>query len=39
MVAGASSRAAQPAAAREFIEFVLAPAALPVLKKRGMERG
>jgi molybdate transport system substrate-binding protein len=39
MVAGVSSRAAQHAAAAELIKFVMAPAALPVITKRGMERG
>jgi molybdate transport system substrate-binding protein len=39
MVAGVSSRTAQGAVARDLIKFVMAPVALPVLKKRGMERG
>jgi molybdate transport system substrate-binding protein len=39
MVAGVSPGAAQSAAAKELINFVMAPAALPVIKKRGMERG
>ena len=39
MVAGVSSRAPQGAVARDLIKFIMAPAALPVLKKRGMERG
>jgi molybdate transport system substrate-binding protein len=39
MVAGVSPNAAQSAAAKELIRFLTAPAALPVIKKRGMERG
>jgi molybdate transport system substrate-binding protein len=38
MVAGVSPRAAQAAAAKELIAFLTAPAALPVITKRGMER-
>lgn len=38
MVAGVSSGTTQGAAARELITFLVAPAALPVMKKRGMER-
>ena len=38
MVAGASSSSAQPAAAKEFINFVMTPASSSVMKKRGMER-
>jgi len=39
MVAGVSPSAAQSAAAKELIRFLTAPAAMPVIKKRGMERG
>ncbi len=39
MVAGVSPIAAQSAAAKELITFIMAPAALPVIKKKGMERG
>ena len=39
MVAGVSSRTPRGAFARDLIKFVMAPTALPVLKKRGMERG
>ena len=39
MVAGVSARSMRGAVARDLIKFVMAPAALPVLKKRGMERG
>jgi molybdate transport system substrate-binding protein len=39
MVAGVSSSAAQSAAAKDLVKFLMAPAALPVIKKRGMERG
>ena len=38
MVAGVSPTAAQGAAAKELITFIMAPAALPVIKKKGMER-
>ncbi len=38
MAAGVSSRAAQGAAARELLKFVMSPAAVPVLKAKGMER-
>ena len=38
MVAGASAKSAQGAAARELIEFLTAPAALPVITAKGMER-
>jgi molybdate transport system substrate-binding protein len=38
MVAGVSPTAAQSAAAKELITFIMAPAALPVIKKKGMER-
>ena len=38
MVAGVSPTAAQAAAAKELITFIMAPAALPVIKKKGMER-
>jgi molybdate transport system substrate-binding protein len=38
MVAGVSPSAAQTAAAKELITFLTAPAALPVIKKKGMER-
>lgn len=39
MTAGVSSNAGQSSAAKEIIKFLMAPAALPVIKKRGMERG
>jgi molybdate transport system substrate-binding protein len=39
MVAGVSPSAAQSATARELIKFLMAPAALPVIKTKGMERG
>ena len=39
MVAGVSSGTAQSAAATGLIKFVTAPAALPIIKKKGMERG
>lgn len=39
MVVGVSSRAAQRGAASELITFLTAPAALPVIAARGMERG
>lgn len=39
MVAGVGAGAAQNAAARELIRFLMAPSALPVIKKKGMERG
>jgi hypothetical protein len=39
MVAGVSSRTPRGAVARDLIKFVMAPTAVPVLKKRGMERG
>jgi molybdate transport system substrate-binding protein len=38
MVAGVSPTAAQSAAAKALIKFVMAPAALPVIKNKGMER-
>jgi molybdate transport system substrate-binding protein len=38
MVGGASTASKQAAAARDLIKFFTAPAALPVLKARGMER-
>ena len=38
MVAGASSGAKEGAAAREVIKFLTSPAALPVIKAKGMER-
>ena len=38
MVAGASAGTKQSAAARELMRFVTAPAALSVIKKKGMER-
>jgi molybdate transport system substrate-binding protein len=38
MVAGVSSASTQSAAAKDFLTFVTAPAALPVLKKKGMEK-
>ena len=39
MVGGVSANAAQSAAARDLIRFLTAPAALTVIKKKGMERG
>jgi molybdate transport system substrate-binding protein len=39
MVAGVGPSAAQRAAAKELITFLTAPAALPIIKKKGMERG
>lgn len=38
MAAAASSNAKQAAAARDLIKFLTAPAALPVIKAKGMER-
>ena len=38
MVGGASAASKQPAAARDLIKFFTAPAAVPVLKAKGMER-
>jgi molybdate transport system substrate-binding protein len=38
MVAGVSSGTTQGAGVKELVQFLMAPAALPVLKKRGMER-
>ena len=38
MVAGVSPTAAQSAAAKELIKFIMAPTALPVIEKKGMER-
>jgi molybdate transport system substrate-binding protein len=38
MVAGMSPGTSQSAASKELVKFLTAPAALPVLKKRGMER-
>ena len=38
MVAGVSAKTAQAGAVRELIEFLTAPAALPVITARGMER-
>lgn len=38
MAAGVSAKAAQGAAARDLLKFVMSPAALPVLKAKGMER-
>jgi molybdate transport system substrate-binding protein len=38
MVAGASAKSAHAGAVRELIEFLTAPAALPVITARGMER-
>jgi molybdate transport system substrate-binding protein len=38
MVAGASAGSRQSAAAKELMRFVTAPAALSVIKKKGMER-
>jgi molybdate transport system substrate-binding protein len=38
MVGGAGTRAAQPKVAKDFLKFLTAPSALPVLKARGMER-
>ena len=39
MVGGVGSKAAQGVAARELMKFLMSPAALPVIKKKGMERG
>lgn len=39
MVAGVSPGTAQGPGARQLITFLTAPSALPVMKKRGMERG
>jgi molybdate transport system substrate-binding protein len=39
MTAGVSADAKQAAAARELIQFLLAPTALPVIKAKGMEPG
>lgn len=36
---GVHTGATQPAAAREFIKFISSPAALPFIKKTGMEQG
>jgi molybdate transport system substrate-binding protein len=38
MAAGVSAQAAQGAAARDLLKFLMAPSALPVLKAKGMER-
>ena len=38
MVGGVSASAAQGAAARELMKFLMSPAALPVIKQKGMER-
>ncbi|HUR32840.1 MAG TPA: substrate-binding domain-containing protein [Vicinamibacterales bacterium] len=38
MTAGVSARAAQPAATRALIAFLTDPAALPVIRRHGMER-
>ena len=38
MVAGVSSGAKQGATARDLVKFLMAPAALPVIKAKGMER-
>jgi len=38
MVAGVSAGTTHGAAAKEWLDFLMAPAVLPVLKKRGMER-
>jgi len=38
MVAGASAKSAQAGAVRELIAFLVAPAALPVITAKGMER-
>ena len=39
MTAGVSAGAKQGQVARDLIKFVTAPAALPVIKAKGMERG
>jgi molybdate transport system substrate-binding protein len=39
MVAGASPRAARDATVKALIAFLISPSALPVIRKRGMERG
>jgi molybdate transport system substrate-binding protein len=38
MAAGVSAKAAEGAAARDLLKFLMAPSALPVLKAKGMER-
>ena len=38
MAAGVSAKAAEGAAARELLKFLMAPSALPALKAKGMER-
>jgi molybdate transport system substrate-binding protein len=38
MAAGVASNAKQGAAAREFVKFIMAPAALQTIKAKGMER-
>jgi molybdate transport system substrate-binding protein len=38
MATAVSSSTKQPAAARDLIKFLMAPAALPVIQKKGMER-
>ena len=38
MVAGTSAKTAQGSAVRELIEFLTAPAALPIIKAKGMEQ-
>jgi molybdate transport system substrate-binding protein len=37
--AGVSTAAREPAAARSFLQFMISPAAAPVFKAKGMERG
>ena len=38
MAAGVGSKASQRSVAQELVKFLMAPAAVPVLKKKGMER-
>jgi ABC-type molybdate transport system substrate-binding protein len=38
MVAGINARAPQRAAAGDFVAFLVAPAATPVVTRKGMER-
>jgi hypothetical protein len=38
MVGGASAASKQGAAAREFLKYLMAPSALPTVRKFGMER-
>jgi hypothetical protein len=38
MVAGTSAKTAQGSAVRDLIDFLTAPAALPIIKAKGMEQ-